>query len=92
MWAHKGPYGPGPGPYEGEALQEKRKFYTIILKIAVFAYKYNVSVQLQLVLQISGQNTFQNDYEITSKIKFWNQSVRFWYLHLPALINSLYNR
>ena len=31
---------------------------------------------------MSGRNTFQNDYEITSKIKFWNQNLQFWYHHL----------
>ena len=31
----------------------------------------------------------QNDYEITSWSKFWNQHVQFWYLHHPALSNSL---
>ena len=31
----------------------------------------------------------QNDYEITSTSKFWNQSVQFWYLHLLVLSNSL---
>ena len=32
-----GPYGPGPGPYEGETLQEKRIFSNAFsLKIIVF--------------------------------------------------------
>ena len=31
----------------------------------------------------------QNHDEITSKSKFWNQAVQFWYLHHPALSNSL---
>ena len=31
----------------------------------------------------------KNDYEITSKTKFSNQNVQFWYLHHPALSNSL---
>ena len=35
------------------------------------------------------RKTLQNDYEITSKSKFWNQQVYFWYLHHPALSNSL---
>ena len=33
---------------------------------------------------------FQNDYEITSKRKFSNQNVQFWYLRHPALSNSLH--
>ena len=28
--------------------------------------------------------TLQSNYEITSKCKFWNQNMQFWYLHLPA--------
>ena len=31
----------------------------------------------------------QNHYETTSKRKFWNQNVQFWYLHHLALSNSL---
>ena len=37
MRAHRGLYGPGPGPYEGETLQEKRICSsTFLLKIVVF--------------------------------------------------------
>ena len=32
----------------------------------------------------------QNDYEITSKSKFSNQKVQFWYLRHPALNNKLF--
>ena len=38
---------------------------------------------------ISGRNTFQNNYEITSKRQLLEPNVQFWYLHHPALSNSL---
>ena len=38
---------------------------------------------------IKNRNMFQNAYEITSKSKLWIQNMLFWYLHHPALSNSL---
>ena len=42
-----------------------------------------------VLIQIQCRNTFQNDYEITSKSKFWSPSVQNSYLHHPALSNNL---
>ena len=38
---------------------------------------------------ISQRTNMQNHHEITSKNKFGNQNVQFWYLHHFALSNSL---
>ena len=43
------------------------------------------------VLQVSGWNTFENAYKITSKIKFSTQNVHIPYHLHPALSNSLKN-
>ena len=85
MWAHKGPYRPGSGPYEGEQICQK----ICLSKIVAFDLHVAFFNSFNVFLQISGQNTFQNDYKITSKSKFSNQNVQFWYLHHPALSNSL---
>ena len=45
-----------------------------------------------IVFSVSPHKIMQNHYEITSKSKFWNQHVQLWYLHHPALSNSLHIR
>ena len=42
------------------------------------------------VLQVSGRNTFENTYKITSRSKFSTQIVQIPYNLHPALSNSLY--
>ena len=72
---------PGPGPSEGETLQEKRTFFRIHFyqKSLFLTSILRFFLYFQRVLHISNRNTLQNDYEITSKGKFWNQNVQFWY-------------
>ena len=46
-----GPYGPGPGPYEGETLQEKRPiFYTFFNKNNCFLNRYPNEIVVPLNL------------------------------------------
>ena len=69
-----GPYGPGPGPYEGENLQEKHTFlfYTHFYKKKIvvydtntmFLYSFNVffrflvEIRLRTIMKLPQQASF----------------------------------
>ena len=85
-----GPYGPGPGPRKAGKVQDKHVFVKhIFIKNRRFCHPYNVFLWFHNDLQIVDRNTLPNDYKITSKSKFSNQNVQFWYLLHPALSHSL---
>ena len=89
-----GPYGPiwvRPGPLKsGKSSKKQTSFLhnTFLWKIIVFDLHITFLL-VYLVLQISDRNTLQNDYKITSKSKFSNQNLQFWYLLHRALSYSL---
>ena len=60
-------------------------------KIVVFDLQTTFVYQKKNVLQVSGRNTLENAYKITSKSKFSTHFVQFSsHLH-PALSNNLQN-
>ena len=87
-----GPYGPGPGPWRAGKVQKK----TYLFLSDTFFSKIVVLTSRQLfwwtnnVLQVSGRNTLENAYKITSKSKFSTQNVQIPYHLHPALSNSLH--
>ena len=62
-----------------------------VLKNRRFWYPDSVFWWKNNVLQVSGRNTFENAYKITSKSKFSTQNVQIPYHLHPALSNSLHS-
>ena len=104
IWAHMGSYGPVWAHMRpARAFENREKFKNIyIFYVTHFSKKSSFLTSRQCflmekrVLQVSGRNTFENAYKITSKSKFSTHFVQIpYHLHParqgvhPALSKSL---